>query len=167
MLASCWVWRVAGSLSHSFIHSCEQQEAHLTGEGTISGKCTLSKSGPQCYEVTRPEPLQLSELPGTQGSQRVLANVNFWDFPGGKMDKNLPANVENMDGSLVQEDPTCLEATKPVHHNYWACTLDLKSCNNGAHTGHNEVDHASLSEKHIPAPVYVFGGAVHISGQSL
>ena len=97
MLAPCWVWRVTDSLSHSFIHSCEQQEAHLTGEGTVSGKRTLSKSGPQFYKVTRPEPLQLSEFPGTQGSQRVLANVNLWDFPSGNMDKNLPANVEDMD----------------------------------------------------------------------
>ena len=58
MLAPCWVWRATDSLSHSFIHSCEQQEAHLTGEGTVSGKRTLSKSGPQFYKVTRPEPLQ-------------------------------------------------------------------------------------------------------------
>ena len=26
--------------------------------------------------------------------------------------------------SLVQEDPTCRGATKPVHHNYWACALE-------------------------------------------
>ena len=25
---------------------------------------------------------------------------------------------------LVQEDPTCRGATKPVYHNYWACTLE-------------------------------------------
>ena len=31
--------------------------------------------------------------------------------------------------SLVQEDPTCHRATKPVHHNYWACTLELTSHN--------------------------------------
>ena len=31
--------------------------------------------------------------------------------------------------SLVWEDPTCLGATKRVHHNYWACTL---SSNYGA-----------------------------------
>ena len=23
--------------------------------------------------------------------------------------------------ALVREDPTCRGATKPVHHNYWAC----------------------------------------------
>ena len=26
--------------------------------------------------------------------------------------------------ALVREDPTCREATKPVHHNYWACALE-------------------------------------------
>ena len=26
--------------------------------------------------------------------------------------------------SLVQEDPTCQEATKSVRHNYWACALE-------------------------------------------
>ena len=31
--------------------------------------------------------------------------------------------------SLVQEGPTCHEATKPVCHNYWACVLDPTSCN--------------------------------------
>ena len=31
--------------------------------------------------------------------------------------------------ALVQEDPTCREATKPVHHNYWACALEPASHN--------------------------------------
>ena len=31
--------------------------------------------------------------------------------------------------SLVREDPTCRRATKPVHHNYWACTLQPASHN--------------------------------------
>ena len=26
--------------------------------------------------------------------------------------------------ALVQEDPTCRGATKPTHHNYWACALE-------------------------------------------
>ena len=26
--------------------------------------------------------------------------------------------------ALVREDPTCRGATKPVHHNYWVCTLE-------------------------------------------
>ena len=31
--------------------------------------------------------------------------------------------------ALVQEDPTCCGATKPVHHNYWACALEPTSHN--------------------------------------
>ena len=27
--------------------------------------------------------------------------------------------------SLVQEDPTCRRAAKPVHHNYWACVPEV------------------------------------------
>ena len=30
---------------------------------------------------------------------------------------------------LVWEDATCRGATKPVHHNYWACTPESGSCN--------------------------------------
>ena len=31
--------------------------------------------------------------------------------------------------ALVWEDPTCRGATKPVRHNYWACTLEPASHN--------------------------------------
>ena len=31
--------------------------------------------------------------------------------------------------ALVRENPTCHRATKPVHHNYWACTLEPMSHN--------------------------------------
>ena len=36
--------------------------------------------------------------------------------------------------ALVWEDPTCHGATKPVHHNYWACTLEPVSHNYWART---------------------------------
>ena len=35
--------------------------------------------------------------------------------------------------ALVQEDPTCRGATKPVRHNYWACALEPASHNYWAH----------------------------------
>ena len=31
--------------------------------------------------------------------------------------------------SLIQEDPTCHRATKPVSHNYWACALEPSNHN--------------------------------------
>ena len=35
--------------------------------------------------------------------------------------------------ALVQEDPTCRRATKPVRHSYWACALEPVSHNYRAH----------------------------------
>ena len=35
--------------------------------------------------------------------------------------------------ALVQEDPTCLRATKPASHNYWACAQEPTSHNYWAH----------------------------------
>ena len=35
--------------------------------------------------------------------------------------------------TLVQEDPTCHGATKPVSHNYWACPLEPTSHDYWAH----------------------------------
>ena len=41
-----------------------------------------------------------------------------WDFPGGTVVKNPPANAEDRVRALFREDPTCHRATKPVCHNY-------------------------------------------------
>ena len=48
-----------------------------------------------------------------------------WDFPGDSVAKNPPANAWDMVQSLVQEVRShgC-EATNPVYHNHWACTLE-------------------------------------------
>ena len=35
--------------------------------------------------------------------------------------------------SLIQEDLTCWGGAKPMHHNYWACALETRSCNYWAH----------------------------------
>ena len=47
------------------------------------------------------------------------------NFSGGTVDKNLPAHARDTGSIPVQEDPTWLGATKPVHHNYWAWMLQL------------------------------------------
>ena len=50
------------------------------------------------------------------------------------MVKSPPENVGDMGLSLVWEDPTCLEVTKPKHYNYLACVLQLlKSTSPRAH----------------------------------
>ena len=38
-------------------------------------------------------------------------------FPSGTVAKNLPANAGTQVRALVQEDPICRGATKPVRHN--------------------------------------------------
>jgi len=38
--------------------------------------------------------------------------------------------------ALVQEDSTCLRATKPMHHNYWACALEAMSHNHQSPRAH-------------------------------
>ena len=59
-------------------------------------------------------------------------------FPGGAVVNagdtgSIPGICLPMQGtrvrSLVWEDPTCCWATKPVHHNYWACALEPASHN--------------------------------------
>ena len=50
-------------------------------------------------------------------------------FPGGAVVKNPPAKAGDRVQALVREDPTCRGATKPVHHNYWACALEPTSHN--------------------------------------
>ena len=35
--------------------------------------------------------------------------------------------------ALVREDAICRGTTKPMHHNYWACTLESASHNYWAH----------------------------------
>ena len=50
------------------------------------------------------------------------------DFIGGPVVKKPPANSGTQVQSLVQKDPTCCRAAKPVHHDC-ANTLESASCN--------------------------------------
>ena len=56
-----------------------------------------------------------------------LKNKTCRDFPAGTMDY-LPVQGTWIQ-SLVWEDSTRLEATKPTHHNYWASALEPGSRN--------------------------------------
>ena len=53
--------------------------------------------------------------------------------PGGSVAKSSPANAGDMGSSLIWKDPTYCWATKPMSHNYWACTLEPRSSNYWAH----------------------------------
>ena len=65
------------------------------------------------------------------------------DFPGGEWWRILLPMQGTWVRSLVQEDSTCHGAAKPVHHNYWACTLEPMS--------HNYWSlQATTTENHMP-----------------
>ena len=49
--------------------------------------------------------------------------------------------------ALVQEDPTCRGATKPVLHNYWACALEPASHNYRSPRATTTEAHAPQQEK--------------------
>ena len=76
--------------------------------------------------------------------------MNILDFPGDAVGKNPPANAGDMGWSLAQEDPTCRRATKPMHHNYWACTLEPVSHNYWARMPQLLSLHATTTEAHAP-----------------
>ena len=56
--------------------------------------------------------------------QYAIFTLQSWVSLVAQMVKNWPAMQETRVGSLIWEDPTCLGATKPLPHNYWACALE-------------------------------------------
>ena len=52
--------------------------------------------------------------------------------------------------ALVQKDPICRGATKPVRHNYWACTLEPASHNYWACVPQLLSLRATTTEAHVP-----------------
>ena len=58
-----------------------------------------------------------------------ILKMEVGDFPGGAVVKNrLPTHGTQV-RALVQEDPTCRGATKPMRHSYRACALEPTSHN--------------------------------------
>ena len=49
--------------------------------------------------------------------------------------------------ALIQEDPTCCGATKPVLHNYWACALESMLCNKRSHYSEKPTHHNQSSPR--------------------
>ena len=52
-------------------------------------------------------------------------NQELWDMVVQWIRIRLPKQGT----SLVWDDPICFGATKPEHHNYWACPLELVKYN--------------------------------------
>ena len=62
-------------------------------------------------------------------------------FPGGEWLRIRLPMQETWVRALVQEDPTCRGATKPMCHNYWACALEPTCLNYWAHEPQLEKAH--------------------------
>ena len=85
--------------------------------------------------------MEISSLPNKKFKGMIIKMLNEF---GRRMDVHRASLVAQwlrirlpMQGTwvwaLVQEDATCRRATKPVHHNYWACALEPASHNYWAH----------------------------------
>ena len=70
---------------------------------------------------------------------RNIDKYQGWGFPDGSVIKNPPANAGVMGSTPDLGRSTCLGATKPVHHNYWAMFQSL-----GAATTEAQGEHWSL-----------------------
>ena len=70
-------------------------------------------------------------------------------FLGGSLVKNNCLRMqETQVWSLIQEDPTCRGAAKPVHRKYWACALEPGSCSCWSPCGLEPVCHDKRSHCH-------------------
>ena len=70
------------------------------------------------------------------------------DFPGNLVVKNLLAVQRGTCLILVRDDPTCLGATKPMYHNYWAHELQLLEPINPESILHNDRIHRNEKPAH-------------------
>ena len=85
---------------------------HLEGSLASHVLCSWSQRQNQV------EPSQLFEVKFKQ---------YYRGFPGGSEVNSPPANTGNKDLISGPEDATYPEATKPRHHNYWACALEPRN----------------------------------------
>ena len=93
---------------------CALAQTHLGESG--STLLQFEKAGKQVVSLPS---FYNEETEVQRKSQREERLKTFtWDFPGGAVVKNPPANAGTRVRTLVREDPTCRGATKPVCHNY-------------------------------------------------
>ena len=60
-----------------------------------------------------------------QNASKMPEKWQRWGFPGGPAVKNLPCSAGDTGVILVQEDPTCVGATKPTQHSPSVYMLQL------------------------------------------
>ena len=104
----------------------QRSESHVPFFSQFSSAAPSST----CWVLaTSSQPIWLSTSKHPSSSQ----NSSAGGFPGGPVVKNPSPMQDTRVRSLVWEDPTCQGATKPGHHNCWACALEPGSCNHWNH----------------------------------
>ena len=58
--------------------------------------------------------------------------LEAWDFPGGPVVKNPPANTQDMGFIPGPGRSHMAKSKEPMYHNYWAHTLEPTGCNSWA-----------------------------------
>ena len=82
------------------------------------------------YDCTYIEPRAVIFIETESRMVFCCKKLYMWGFPllAQWLRIHLPRQGSRV-RALVREDPTCRGATKPVHHNYWACALEPASHN--------------------------------------
>ena len=111
-----------------------QQEAGQWHSKAIANEGTLYRGVVSVWESQQGRSVTPSTC-SARGENRLHGRGAAWEelWPGTSLvvqwlQIRLPTQGTRV-RALVQEDTMCRGATKPVHHNYWACTLEPASHN--------------------------------------
>ena len=85
----------------------------------VSAGCSFQSPAPRVF---------LGDKMAQKQTQNLQCGLPWWSSGW----VHLPMQ-ESQVRSLIQEDPTCLRAAKPVYHNCWACALASGSHSYWAH----------------------------------
>ena len=91
----------------------------------------------------------IAALPLNFNNTELSLKNNWGGFSSGSVVKNPPANVEEMDPSVIWEDLTVRRARKPMCHNYrssWPWSL----CSTAKEAAPERSPHCAKSSLHSP-----------------
>ena len=141
-----WRWEEKGMIEdemvewHHRVNGHEFEQAPGFGDGQGSLACCSPwgrKELDMTEQLNSSVQFRTESLPKEYTYQIKLSTSDTQFYHKGFTDnlvvKNCLPLQETQVCSLVWEDLTCLSMTKPVHHKYWVCALELRNCNSWAH----------------------------------
>lgn len=121
--------RVENQLATTSLGTGEWQECLNSNRKSA----TEENDYPGCQRVLRGDSPSTAQPSQTKHAVEKYSKVYCYsknsmvDFPGGSVDESVFQCRRHKVWSLIREYPTGRRATKPVHHNYWASTLEPES----------------------------------------